>query len=121
MSSTTANVNPSFQESEATITTIEGTSMVAAQVEGAVTSSYVRPRCGACGKSFGRRQDLGRHTKDLHMPRRRCPFCPHAWTRPAKIKAHLTDVHRDMLSTENLQDIRSLRGQQVVKFIDSFE
>jgi hypothetical protein len=33
MSSTTANVNPSFQESEATITTIEGTSMVAAQVE----------------------------------------------------------------------------------------
>ena len=55
------------------------------------------------------------------MPLRRCLFCPHEWSRPEKIKAHLTDVHHDVLSSEMLQDICALRGQQVVVFLDILE
>ncbi|KAN0131184.1 hypothetical protein V8E53_011076 [Lactarius tabidus] len=120
MPSTPADANPSFPESEAAFTTIEGTTTAPAQVEGAGTSSDVRPLCDTCGKSFGRPQDVRRHIKDLHTPRRRCPFCPHEWSRPEKIKAHLTDVHRDLLSAENLQGICALRGQQVFVFLDTF-
>lgn len=55
------------------------------------------------------------------MPLRRCPFCPYEWSRPEKIKAHLTDAHHNILSPENLQGICDLRGQKVVVFLDSFE
>lgn len=120
MPSTPASVNPSLRESGAASTTIEGTSMVPAQAEGAATSSYVRPVCDACGKSFGRPQDVRRHVKDLHTPRRQCPLCPYEWSRPAKIKIHLTDVHRDLLSAEDLKDICTLRGQMVAVFLNSF-
>ncbi|KAH9032877.1 hypothetical protein EDB85DRAFT_2145274 [Lactarius pseudohatsudake] len=122
MSSTQADASFFIQYSEAVSTTgtVEGASnMILSQH--AATSGGVRPLCGTCGQSFGRPQDLKRHVIDKHMPRRQCPFCFYEWSRADKIKAHLTEVHRDVFSAEILQGICSLRGQAVIEFIQTYE
>lgn len=68
--------------------------------------------------SFTRIQDLNRHIRDVHGPRRRCPFCDFQWTRPDKIKTHIVTDHWDIFTPELLGDIRGLRGQQIVTFVD---
>ncbi|KAF8264647.1 hypothetical protein EI94DRAFT_440870 [Lactarius quietus] len=92
-----------------------------APAQGSTTSSGVRHLCETCGKSFGRPQDVRRHVIDVHMPRRRCPFCYYEWSRVNKIKAHLSGVHSNVFSAENLQSICALRGQDMVVFLDNFE
>ncbi|KAH8992178.1 hypothetical protein EDB92DRAFT_1816023 [Lactarius akahatsu] len=122
MPPTQADASSFVQYSEAVFTTgtVEGASnMILSQH--AATTGAVRPLCGICGQSFGRPQDLKRHIKDKHMPRRQCPFCSHEWSRPDRIKAHLTDAHRDALSAEVLQGICALRGQAVVDFLETYE
>ncbi|KAH9036275.1 hypothetical protein EDB84DRAFT_1437696 [Lactarius hengduanensis] len=115
MSSTQADASSFIQYSEAVFTTgtVEGASnMILSQ--GASSLWDLRPE-------LGRPQDLRRHIIDKHMPRRQCPFCSHEWSRPDRIKAHLTEAHRDVLSAEVLQGICALRGQAVVNFLETYE
>jgi hypothetical protein len=88
--------------------------------------------CRPCGKSFIRNQELRRHWKQVHMPKRECPFefCRHEWTeaRPAKIKDHITEAHgSELLAVVGsellpvvLQKIRDLRGKAVLEFVDAW-
>lgn len=80
-----------------------------------------RPVCGTCGGDFGRDQELKRHVKDIHMPRRRCPFCNVTWTRPAIIKAHLIDDHAEQFTEEELIGIKALCGRRVTEFLDAYD
>jgi len=80
-----------------------------------------RPVCTYCGEDFGRVQELNRHVKDIHMPRRRCPFCDVTWTRPAKIKAHLIADHAEEFTEEVLIGIKALCGRRVTEFLDAYD
>ncbi len=75
--------------------------------------------CGACRATFGRPQELARHTLAVHCPPRQCPFCPYQWRRPYKIKAHIIDVHQDEFPQEVWSVILLLRHQDVVTFVDT--
>ncbi len=55
------------------------------------------------------------------MPRRQCPFCYHQWSRPEKIRVHLLDYHREVLSDEFLQGIHAARGQALVAYLDDYQ
>ena len=79
-----------------------------------------RPVCEYCEEDFGRVQELKRHVKDIHMPRRRCPFCDITWSRPAKIKAHLIADHAEKFTAEVLKGIKALCGQRVTEFLDAY-
>jgi hypothetical protein len=72
------------------------------------------PRCGTCGKSFKRNQEVKRHWNQVHVPKRECPFefCPYKWTvaRPAKIKDHITKVHGSEFDPGVLQQICHWNG-----------
>ena len=84
------------------------------------TSRRVRPTCTDCNKDFLRVQELKRHLKDIHEPRRQCPFCGFMWTRPNNIKVHLLAKHRDNFTAELLVTIQAMRGQMIAKFLDSY-
>ena len=79
-----------------------------------------RSVCTDCNKSFGRAQELARHRRDVHEQPRRSLFCNLKWTRPSYIKAHLLSKHRGKLTTELLDNIRVLRGQMIVAFLDEY-
>jgi len=57
-----------------------------------------------------RSQDLRRHTRDKHQTPHKCPFCDTKWTRPEKIRGHLTTKHEDHFTEEELREVRGLRG-----------
>ncbi|KAI9436234.1 hypothetical protein H4582DRAFT_2160047 [Lactarius indigo] len=116
MSSTPVDANSFLQYSQEYLITGTSSTVLSQQV---ATSGGVRPLCEICGQSFGRLQELRRHNSDKHMPPRKCPFCSHEWTRPDRIKTHITDVHRGEFSAEVLQGICSLRGQAVFNFFDT--
>jgi hypothetical protein len=59
--------------------------------------------------------------KDIHTPRRQCPFCKFMWTRPAKIKAHLVTDHAEIFTAEMLERIKALRGRRVIEFVDGYD
>jgi hypothetical protein len=84
------------------------------------TRDRVRPTCEDCNKDFFRVQELERHLKDVHTPRRECPFCDFMWTRPDKIKPHIVAKHQDIFSPEMLANIQSMFGKQIVAFVDGF-
>jgi len=77
--------------------------------------------CAFCEEDFGRVQELKRHVKDIHMPRRRCPFCNVTWTRPANIKAHLIADHAEKFTAEVLNRIKALCGRRVTEFLDEYD
>jgi hypothetical protein len=81
-----------------------------------------RPACATCSKDFGRTQELERHVRDIHDPPHQCPFssCPFTWTRPNILKDHLLADHEGGFSPEILEAIKSLRGQNFVKFLDGY-
>ncbi|KAI0278448.1 hypothetical protein BC826DRAFT_655248 [Russula brevipes] len=82
----------------------------------------IRPVCIYCKKSFGRAQELKRHTRDVHMPRRRCPFCGRfSWSRPDKIKAHLIAKHRQNFISELLDRVKALQGRDIVEFVNTYD
>jgi len=81
----------------------------------------VRPVCVYCNKSFGRDQELQRHMKDIHTPRRQCPFCEVTWTRPDKIKAHIVADHADKFTAEMLEGIKAFCGRRIVEFMDAYD
>jgi len=80
-----------------------------------------RPICVYCDKEFRRVQELKRHLKDIHMPRRGCPFCPFMWTRPGQIKAHLIADHAEQFTAEVLEGIKALCGRRVIEFVDAYD
>jgi hypothetical protein len=82
----------------------------------------VRPKAKftCCKKKFGRIQELKRHQKDVHEPRRQCPFCPLQWTRPGKIKRHIKSCHGDKFTAELLGEFKALRGKEIVEFLDGY-
>ena len=84
------------------------------------TGPRARPICVECDKDFSRAQELERHVRDKHMPRRQCPFCDFSWTRPDKIKAHILDFHAEKFTTEMLQALKTLCGRQVTEFVDAY-
>src|SRR5712671_7553356 len=59
-----------------------------------------RPGCRYCYKSFGRAQELKRHEREIHSPRRQCPFCMVKWSRPDRIRSHLIATHKEILTPE---------------------
>jgi len=63
-----------------------------------------------CRKTYRRSQDLRRHTRDKHQTPHKCPFCDTKWTRPEKIRGHLTTKHEDHFTEEELREVRGLRG-----------
>ena len=85
------------------------------------TGDREQPICVYCNKEFGRSQELKRHVKDVHMPRRRCPFCPFVWARPGKIKAHLVADHAERFTAEILEGIKALCGRRVIEFVDAYD
>jgi len=71
-----------------------------------------------CKKTYRRSQDLRRHTRDKHQTPHKCPFCDTKWTRPEKIRGHLTTKHEDHFTEEELREVRGLRGwNDTVRFI----
>jgi hypothetical protein len=84
-------------------------------------SGKVRPVCVYCKKDFGRAQELKRHVKDKHGPRRRCPFCDFIWIRPSNIKAHLMAEHAEGFTAEMLEVFKALRGRRVIAFVDAYD
>lgn len=78
--------------------------------------------CWTCDRGFKRRQELERHFSEVHMPKSECPFqsCAYKWTRPAKIKYHITEVHGSELHPEVFQEIPELRGKDVVEFVEAY-
>jgi hypothetical protein len=80
-----------------------------------------RPVCVYCSKDFGRIQELKRHVKEKHMPRRRCPWCDFLWTRPDKIKFHLLSNHAERFTAEVLEGIKALCGRRFVEFVDAYD
>lgn len=67
---------------------------------------------GHCDKRYRRLQELKRHVTDKHAIQQMCPFCGYAWTRPEKIRSHLTDQHQHYFTEEERQEIRTLRGRK---------
>jgi uncharacterized C2H2 Zn-finger protein len=79
-----------------------------------------RPRCPVCEKDFGRTQDVERHIRDIHTPKKKCPLCDMEWTRPESIKAHLINQHSGDFTTDTRNEINALRGRDVVQFLELF-
>ncbi|KAH9069356.1 hypothetical protein EDB83DRAFT_2314393 [Lactarius deliciosus] len=81
------------------------------------------PLCEACNRIFGRPQEFKRHMDQTHQPPRQCPFnpCAYKWKRPNKIKAHITDEHRNKLCPKVFQQLSALRGKCIVEFVDAYE
>lgn len=77
-----------------------------------------RQLCTPCGKSFGRIQDLRRHQREKHSPAHECQFCGFKWSRPDKFRRHLIESHRSKFSPEVLLEIKTLRAQRLVEFIN---
>ena len=77
--------------------------------------------CTDCDRQFGRIQELRRHLRERHEPPRRCPFCEFTWTRPDKIKDHITRFHPDNFTVEVMAVFRALHGKNLVAFLDDFE
>jgi hypothetical protein len=77
----------------------------------------VRPNCTGCNRDFVRVQEFKRHLKDVHEPRRQCPFCSYTWTRPYKIKGHVIASHHGKFTAEELIDFKALCGQDIVAFL----
>ena len=91
------------------------------QVRGSVsTNRRLRPTCTDCNRDFSRVQEYKRHLKDVHEPRRQCPFCDFEWTRPNNIKVHLLAKHREKFTAELLVTIQAMRGQMIVSFLDRY-
>ena len=55
------------------------------------------------------------------MPRRRCPFCDFRWTRPDGIKAHLMARHAKKFTADILEEVKALRGQHFIEFVDAYD
>ena len=68
-----------------------------------------------------RAQELKRHLKEKHEPRRQCPFCKFEWTRPDKIKNHITTYHQDMFTAEVMAEFRALYGKKMITFLDELD
>ena len=83
---------------------------------GTPRKSKFRCTSRGCTKTFKRLQERNRHFSDKHEPRRRCPFCPHEWTRPDKIMTHLRKEHED--KSQVLNEIRDMCGQRLITFLD---
>jgi len=84
-------------------------------------SNRVRPVCTICNESFGRVQELIRHQKDRHEERRQCLFChKFKWTRPIRVKAHLIAKHKENFTAERLDELKNLRGQSIVAFLERY-
>jgi len=79
-----------------------------------------RPTCSYCHLDFGRVQERERHVKDIHTPRRRCPFCNVMWTRPTKIKNHLIADHADKFAAGILEGFKALNGRGITEFLDAY-
>ncbi|KAF8261688.1 hypothetical protein EI94DRAFT_1745424 [Lactarius quietus] len=80
-------------------------------------------RCtsSSCNKAYQRRQDLKRHTIDKHIRHRKCPFCHTEWSRPERIKVHLLEQHRSLLTEDQQQEIRTLRGRDnTIRFLEKY-
>jgi hypothetical protein len=77
--------------------------------------------CSYCNKSFAKIQELKRHEMDKHMPPRRCPFCEFMWTRPYKIKAHITAHHAEEFTAEILEGIKASSGRHFIEFLDAYD
>ncbi|KAI9456657.1 hypothetical protein BJY52DRAFT_1187737 [Lactarius psammicola] len=84
---------------------------------GGDTSDKLRCLFEDCKVTFRRLQERKRHLIDVHTPRRRCPFCLYAWSRPDKIKTHLMTKHQD--KPQVLNEIQSKCGQRLVAFLDT--
>jgi hypothetical protein len=85
------------------------------------TRPKVKPRkpwCVECNKELARTQEFKRHLKEVHGPPRQCPLCGFKWIRPDKINAHIVANHQDEFIPEMLDHIKSLRGRQIVAFVD---
>jgi hypothetical protein len=67
---------------------------------------------GYCDKRYRRLQELKRHITDKHAIQSKCPICGYSWTRPEKIRSHLTDQHQHHFTEEERQEIRTLRGRK---------
>jgi hypothetical protein len=81
----------------------------------------VRPVCVHCNQDFGRVQELYRHVRDKHMPRRRCPFCGFMWSRPDKIRSHLLANHAERFTAEMPEGVKALCGRDIVEFVNGFD
>ncbi|KAH9063805.1 hypothetical protein EDB83DRAFT_2383217 [Lactarius deliciosus] len=79
------------------------------------TSSKLLCPVEGCQATFGRQQELNRHTIDVHTSPRRCPFCTYGWSRPDKIRDHLMAKHQD--KPQVLNEIRAKRGQNLVAYL----
>src|SRR6266852_96191 len=77
--------------------------------------------CRDCNRQFRRVQELKRHLKEKHEPWRQCPFCKFEWTRPDKIKHHITTCHQDKFTAKVMADFRALNGKKMVAFLDGFD
>jgi len=69
-----------------------------------------------CDKRYQRKQELKRHTKDKHEDPDNCPFCCFTWTRPDRMGSHLLGQHGRHFTKEECQEIRGLRGREVMIF-----
>ncbi|KAI9436200.1 hypothetical protein H4582DRAFT_461242 [Lactarius indigo] len=76
--------------------------------------------CWRCRKVFKRIQEIARHAREVHDPPRQCPLCPFQWKRAYKIQKHLISAHHKEF-TPVVEGIRILRGQDVVRFVETFE
>ncbi|KAH9019164.1 hypothetical protein EDB85DRAFT_581922 [Lactarius pseudohatsudake] len=81
------------------------------------------PLCGKCNLMFQRPQEFKRHVVQVHRPPRQCPFnpCTYKWKRTEKIKAHITNKHRNELCPEVFQAVSALRGKDIAEFVDAYE
>ena len=102
---------------------LAGDVQVSEAVGSANSPDGVLPRCEHCDKTFGRPQELKRHSNQVHTPGRRCPFkpCPYTWKRPDKIRAHITKVHGSKLCPSVIRGVRRLRGRDVLDFVDAYD
>lgn len=74
-----------------------------------------------CKRQFKRAQELKRHLKEKHEPWRQCPFCKFEWTRPDKIRHHITTSHQDKFTAEVMAEFRALVGKKMIAFLDGFD
>ncbi|KAF8267990.1 hypothetical protein EI94DRAFT_1728905 [Lactarius quietus] len=78
--------------------------------------------CTVCSKGYPRPQELRRHKRDKHGQTRKCPFCCTIWTRPARIRKHVLNSHRSLLSEQEQEAIHLLRGlNDTIRFLAQFE
>ena len=79
------------------------------------------PFCWVCNREFTRNQEVKRHLKDVHTPKRKCPFkpCAFKWIRPDKVKTHITQAHRSEFHPVVFQRMSKLCGKGLVEFVDA--